>query len=269
MSKPDILVVDDRANMLQLLQKVLGAGANVFMAQSGADAIALLESQPVAAVVCDLRLPDISGIDVLRACRRLQPAAEFVLMTAYASVPTAVEAMRQGAYDYVTKPFDPGHLRGIVQRALSAAAHAAERPGGEVQMAAPVAPADTEELPPPVAGESALSAPDGSSSGLLAMTWHEAMELRRRETARQYLQAVIQQYSGRISDAAAHAGVERESFYRLLRRYGVQPKASTASGQSAPSTDDAGDAATSPRVEGDDDPARNALDSSRDPPSSR
>lgn len=64
-SKPDILVVDDRANMLQLLQKVLGADATVFTAQSGADAIALLESRPVAAVVCDLRLPDLSGIEVL------------------------------------------------------------------------------------------------------------------------------------------------------------------------------------------------------------
>ena len=253
MSKADVLVVDDRANMLQLLQKVLGADANVFTAQSGAEAIALLESRPIAAVVCDLRLPDLSGIDVLRACRRLQPAAEFVLMTAYASVPTAVEAMRLGAYDYVTKPFEPGHLRGIVQRALSLAANAAERPGDAVQVDAPVARDETMELPENVADAGALSAPDGTSSGLLAMTWHEAMELRRRETARQYLRAVLRQYSGRISEAALHAGVERESFYRLLRRYGVQPKAANAAELNASSTDDACNTETPPKIEGDDD----------------
>jgi DNA-binding NtrC family response regulator len=253
MSKPDILVVDDRANMLQLLQKVLGADANVFTAQSGADAIAVVESRPVAAVVCDLRLPDLSGIDVLRACRRLQPAAEFVLMTAYASVPTAVEAMRLGAYDYVTKPFDPGHLHAIVQRALSSAAQAVERPAGAVQAVASTARADTGELPASVAGESALPEPDVTSSGLLAMTWHEAMELRRRETARQYLQAVLRQYSGRISDAAVHAGVERESFYRLLRRYGVDPKGSDVGEQRASSSDDESHTETPPEAQGDED----------------
>lgn len=69
--------------------------------------------------------------------------------------------MRQGAYDYVTKPFDPGHLQAIVQRALSSAAHAAERPGGAVQLAAPTPRGDTEELPASVAGEGALPEPEG------------------------------------------------------------------------------------------------------------
>ena len=53
------------------------------------------------------------------------------------------------------------------------------------------------------------------------MTWQQAMMLGRREAGRQYLQAVLKRHSGRITDAAVHAGVERESFYRLLRRHGV------------------------------------------------
>jgi DNA-binding NtrC family response regulator len=225
MTKPDLLVVDDRPNMLHLLQKVLGAETTVHTAASGAEAISILQRQAVAAVVCDLRLPDLSGIDVLRTCRRLQPTAEFVLMTAYASVPTAVEAMREGAYDYVTKPFDPGHLLSIVRRALSRAAPDAAGLGTGMAVASepPRGRGDVEDW---AAFEGELSGPArDAETELLAMTWHEAMELGRREQARQYLQAVLKKYSGRISDAAIHAGVERESFYRLLRRYGVQPHA--------------------------------------------
>jgi DNA-binding NtrC family response regulator len=122
MPKPNILVVDDRENMLHLIDKVLRGDAIIHTASSGTDAVQILEARAVAAVVCDLRMPDMSGIDVLRISKRLQPAAEFVLMTAYASVPTAIEAMREGAYDYVTKPFEPENLRAIVLRALSRAA---------------------------------------------------------------------------------------------------------------------------------------------------
>jgi two-component system response regulator HydG len=128
MPKPSILVVDDRENMLHLIDKVLRGDASIRTASSGTEAVQILETRQVAAVVCDLRMPDMSGIDVLRISKRLQPAAEFVLMTAYASVPTAIEAMREGAYDYVTKPFDPDNLRAIVLRALSRAAVAG---GGE------------------------------------------------------------------------------------------------------------------------------------------
>jgi two-component system, NtrC family, response regulator HydG len=128
MPKPNILVVDDRENMLHLIDKVLRGDAVIRTASSGTEAVQILETRRVAAVVCDLRMPDMSGIDVLRISKRLQPAAEFVLMTAYASVPTAIEAMREGAYDYVTKPFEPDNLRAIVLRALSRAAVAG---GGE------------------------------------------------------------------------------------------------------------------------------------------
>ncbi len=131
MRKPHVLVVDDRENMLHLIEKVLRADATIHKASSGTEAVQVLEARRVAAVVCDLRMPDMSGIDVLRISKRLQPAAEFVLMTAYASVPTAIEAMREGAYDYITKPFEPENLRAIVVRALSRASVSAgaECPG--------------------------------------------------------------------------------------------------------------------------------------------
>jgi two-component system, NtrC family, response regulator HydG len=130
MPKPNVLVVDDRENMLHLIEKVLRGDAIIHTASSGTEAVQVLEARPVAAVVCDLRMPDMSGIDVLRISKRLQPAAEFVLMTAYASVPTAIEAMREGAYDYITKPFEPDNLRAVVLRALSRASVPSGGEGG-------------------------------------------------------------------------------------------------------------------------------------------
>jgi two-component system response regulator HydG len=142
MAKPHVLVVDDRENMVHLIEKVLRRDATTHAAMSGGQALKALESNPVSAVICDLRMPDMSGIDVLRACKRLQPGAEFILMTAYASVPTAIEAMREGAYDYVTKPFDPEHLRAVVLRALNRSAVDAD---GKVDAAA--SSEQTEVLP--------------------------------------------------------------------------------------------------------------------------
>ncbi len=115
---PTVLVVDDKANMLTLLAKVLQADARVLKATSGAAAIRLVSENDVDCVVCDLRMPDLDGLAVLDAVRRIRPQAQFILMTAYGSVPSAIDAMKRGAFDYVTKPFEPEELRATVLRAL-------------------------------------------------------------------------------------------------------------------------------------------------------
>ena len=119
--KPTVLVVDDKANMLALLSKVLGKSARVLTARGVRTALQVLESEPVTVVLCDLRMNDGDGLEVLRAVRSRWPGVPFILMTAYATVPTAVQAMREGAYDYVTKPFDPDELRNLVFRAVAQA----------------------------------------------------------------------------------------------------------------------------------------------------
>ncbi|MEB2313579.1 MAG: sigma-54 dependent transcriptional regulator [Sorangiineae bacterium] len=121
---PTVLVVDDRPNMLRLLQKVLKHDARVLLAGGGREALGVLEREPVSVVLADLRMPDVDGLAVLKECKRLRPGAEFILMTAYATVPNAVEALRAGAYDYLTKPFDPALARAVVLRALGRAASA-------------------------------------------------------------------------------------------------------------------------------------------------
>ncbi|MBI5513787.1 MAG: sigma-54-dependent Fis family transcriptional regulator [Deltaproteobacteria bacterium] len=116
--KPLVLVVDDKPNLLSLMVKVLGADAEVVTARCVQEALAALRSRAPDAVVCDLRMPDGDGLAVLRALRATESPAPFILMTAYGTVPTAVQAMREGAWDYVTKPFDPDDLRALVLRAL-------------------------------------------------------------------------------------------------------------------------------------------------------
>ena len=120
-NRPSVLVVDDKANMLRLMTKVLHDEARVFTAANGAGAIAVLDEEAIDVVLCDLRMPDLSGLEVLRACKVRQPRAEFILMTAYATVDTAVTALKEGAYDYLTKPFEPEDAKAIVRRALHSA----------------------------------------------------------------------------------------------------------------------------------------------------
>ncbi|MBL8947181.1 MAG: sigma-54-dependent Fis family transcriptional regulator [Myxococcales bacterium] len=115
---PAILVVDDRSNMLRLMTKVLRDVARVHTADDGTAALAVLDAEPVDVVLCDLKLPDLSGLDVLTASKARQPQARFILMTAYATVETAVAALKDGAFDYLTKPFDPEEAKATVLRAL-------------------------------------------------------------------------------------------------------------------------------------------------------
>lgn len=132
-SLPTVLVVDDRSNMLRLMQKVLRRDARVLTAERGLEAIRLLEAERAAVVLCDLKMPDVDGLEVLRATKQLRPETEFILMTAHGSVSTAVDAMRLGAYDYLTKPFEPEAARAVVLRALNRSAsvtpHEASGPG--------------------------------------------------------------------------------------------------------------------------------------------
>ncbi|MEZ4459154.1 MAG: sigma-54 dependent transcriptional regulator [bacterium] len=131
---PVVLVVDDKPNMVRLMSKVLKRDARVLTADGGAEALRVLATEHVDLVLCDLKMPDMDGLDVLKASKRLRRAAEFILMTAYASVGTAVEALKLGAYDYITKPFEPDEVRDLVLSALSKArvAHIDDSPFPEV-----------------------------------------------------------------------------------------------------------------------------------------
>jgi two-component system, NtrC family, response regulator HydG len=129
---PSVLVVDDHSNMLRLMTKVLSGDVRVVTARGGREAIELLSREPISVVLADLTMPEVDGLEVLRACKRLQPDAALVLMTAYASVPSAVEALRLGVFEYLTKPFEPELARAAVLRALGRAPSAAGQTDDEL-----------------------------------------------------------------------------------------------------------------------------------------
>ncbi len=115
----NILIVDDEQGMRQLLTLVFTrASHQVRAAENGRRAVALLHEQPADLIVSDVRMPDMGGIELLRAARGLLPDVAVVLMTAFATVETAREAFKLGADDFIQKPFDVDELKLIVERAL-------------------------------------------------------------------------------------------------------------------------------------------------------
>ena len=116
---PHILVVDDELSMREVLEYMLNKeGYQVTCAENGVKAIGLLEKQRFDLLLCDIRLGDISGLDVLRAAKKANQDTVVILISAYASTETAVEAMNAGAYDYVPKPFDKDELLQTIAKAL-------------------------------------------------------------------------------------------------------------------------------------------------------
>ena len=119
MKQPLLLVVDDDESLRRVTEMQLEeAGYQVLTASGGEEALALVEQQTPDLVLSDLKMPGLSGMDVLQAIRRNHPEVTVVLLTAFGTVQTAVEAMKAGAYDYITKPIDYSELLLVVSRAL-------------------------------------------------------------------------------------------------------------------------------------------------------
>jgi len=116
--KPRVLVVDDVRDMAETIANDLeAAGFATEVADSGAVALERFAKQPADVVVTDLRMKRIDGLEVLSGIRRIDPGAPVVIMTAFGAIESAVEAMRRGAFHYITKPFQLEALRSLVERA--------------------------------------------------------------------------------------------------------------------------------------------------------
>src|SRR5499427_7811357 len=114
-----ILIIEDEAKMRRLLE--LNLGEDGFKTLSAADAetgLKLLSSEPVHLVITDLKLPGMNGLELLHAVKAQDPARPVVVMTAFGSVETAVEAMKAGASDYVLKPFSLAEMRLVIHKEL-------------------------------------------------------------------------------------------------------------------------------------------------------
>ena len=116
---PLVLVVDDDATARRMLDvRMRGLGCQVAMAATGLEALATIERDLPAVILLDLQMPEMDGMEVLRALNRDGVDVPTIVITAHGSIDTAVEAMKEGAVDFILKPFDPQYLEIAVRRAL-------------------------------------------------------------------------------------------------------------------------------------------------------
>jgi DNA-binding NtrC family response regulator len=118
MRKPRVLVADDKDTILGLFGRILADKFEVVTAADGQRALGLALNDEFDVVVSDIRMPGADGFTVLREVKRVKPDVEVVLMTAFGTVQKAVEAMKEGAYDYLAKPFDPDDALMTIERAV-------------------------------------------------------------------------------------------------------------------------------------------------------
>lgn len=113
-----VLVVDDELSMREFLEILLTRqGCALTMASDGKDAIERIDTHAFDLIISDLKMPEVTGLDVLHHAKKKQPEAEVILVTAFATAETALKAIREGAYDYLTKPFKVEEILATLERA--------------------------------------------------------------------------------------------------------------------------------------------------------
>jgi len=118
-AKARVLVVDDDAAMGDMLREALeDAGYDVDVAGGGRSAVARVRQGGIDLVVSDVKMPDLDGLDLLREVRAVEPSPYVITITAFGSIDTAIRAVKLGAYDYVTKPFEFDQLLMTIEKAL-------------------------------------------------------------------------------------------------------------------------------------------------------
>ncbi len=115
-----VLIVDDESNLRKVLSTLLTRDGHATIAVgSGEDAVAAIKKQPVDIVITDMRMPGMSGLELLEHVKRTLPGLPVIVITAHGSVDTAVIALKNGAFDYITKPFDKDELKLAVRKAAA------------------------------------------------------------------------------------------------------------------------------------------------------
>jgi DNA-binding NtrC family response regulator len=196
-TRAQVLVVDDRENVLELMARVLGEAHEVTTTADPLRAMELLADGRFDVLLTDVCMPEADGFELLAAARRCAAPPRVVMITGFASIPDAVAAMRQGAFDYLPKPLEAEEIALVVARAL-------EQRGAD-----------------PAAGPGhAAAAADGEA--VVETLFHEAIASARDRASRDYLVALMRQFHGNVTHAATRAGITRESLHRLLKKYGVR-----------------------------------------------
>src|SRR3989338_4799240 len=118
MPKPTVLICDDEKGVRESLQLILGDAYALDFALDGQEAFDKILTTDYDLVLLDVKMPKLDGLEVLECLERAQRYAKIIILSAYQSVDIAQKAMRQGVFDYITKPFTTADMRAVVQRAL-------------------------------------------------------------------------------------------------------------------------------------------------------
>jgi signal transduction histidine kinase len=117
-AKPNILVVDDDLGPRESMRMILKPNYEVHTAENGDQALALIQERPFDLVTLDLKMPGLSGIDLLREIKKFDPEIEIIIITGYGTFNTATEAIRHGVVDYIAKPFNLSEVTSIVEKSI-------------------------------------------------------------------------------------------------------------------------------------------------------
>lgn len=194
---PRVLVVDDEAQVCRSCEKILTReGYTVASVADGRQALERLESEPFDLVITDLRMAEMGGIELLESLRLRFPAVVPVVMTGYASVSSAVETMKVGAFDYLPKPFTPAEMTAVVSKAWARRQELRKAPPPEV--------------PAPRTNSEFLS--------LKKQLRDQAIG----ELEREFVISALQRNGWNVTRAAADVGIQRQNFQALMRRHDIR-----------------------------------------------
>ena len=120
--KDSILIIDDEPELRNLLSKLINLeGYRVQTAESGKGGLALINKEDFAVIITDVRLPDINGIELIKNIKKINPFTEVIVLTAYGTIEDGVRAIKEGAFDYITKGDEDNKIVPVVQRAVEKA----------------------------------------------------------------------------------------------------------------------------------------------------
>jgi DNA-binding NtrC family response regulator len=221
-----ILLVEDEESLRHALSKSLKRmGWRVEAASTGREAVERLRAGPFDAVVTDVRLPDLSGLDVVAFATETTPTTPVVVMTAFGTVETALVAMKRGARDFVTKPFETSALVAILEREIGRASSDEARLRVEVERR--FAPGEFEGVerelrrhpepaPGPATAPGASALPKATDDPLALKDAQRRFEIR-------YVEDLLSRTGGNVAAAARLASISRPNFHKKLKVLGVDP----------------------------------------------
>src|SRR5688572_11883374 len=221
-----ILLVEDEESLRHALSKSLKRmGWQVEAASTGREAVERLRAGPFDAVVTDVRLPDLSGLDVVAFATETTPTTPVVVMTAFGTVETALVAMKRGARDFVTKPFETSALVAILEREIGRASSDEARLRVEVERR--FAPGEFEGVerelrrhPEPAPGPATVP---GASALPKATDDPLALKDAQRRFEIRYVEDLLSRTGGNVAAAARLASISRPNFHKKLKVLGVDP----------------------------------------------